>query len=102
EALCRDYGSKGRGLGNGLRDMLENGVIDQRLFDWGEELRHHRNIAAHSSDEEMSEKEAQDLFDFAVAMCQYVITLEQKYLEFMDRKKEKQRRREERDKEVPF
>jgi hypothetical protein len=52
--------------------------------------------------QEMSEEEAQDLFDFAVAMCQYVITLEQKYLEFMARKKEKQRRREERDKEVPF
>jgi hypothetical protein len=82
--------------------MLENGVIDQRLFDWGEELRRHRNIAAHPSDEEMSEEEAQNLFDFAVAMCQYVITLEQKYLEFMDRKKDKQRRSEERDKEVPF
>jgi|ERR1035437_2059725 predicted RNA-binding Zn-ribbon protein involved in translation (DUF1610 family) len=69
-----------------LVELKNKKVIDDRIFRWGDELRKHRNLAAHPSIEEISKEDAEDCFDFILAICEYVFVLEQKFKNFMDRK----------------
>jgi hypothetical protein len=75
EAMCRHFKTKGKTLAHGLRELLEKEVIDKRLFEWSEELRHHRNLAAHATDTRLTHADAEDLFNFATAICDYVFVL---------------------------
>lgn len=89
EAMCQHFKTKSKTLAHGLRELLDRDVIDKRLFQWGEELRIHRNLAAHASGEDLSHDEAEDLFDFATAICDYVFVLNEKFERFMERKQTK-------------
>lgn len=73
-------------LAKGLNELHENKVIDNRLFQWGKELHEHRNQAAHPSGAKFARRDAQDLLDFAYAICDYVFILQAKYDAFMTRK----------------
>ncbi len=86
EAMCRHFETKSGYLGLGLRELLDRQIIDQRLFEWSEELRKHRNIGAHASDESISDADAKDLFDFAQAICNYVFVLNKQFEDFIKRK----------------
>jgi hypothetical protein len=86
EGVCKHYSTRKENLSEGLKELKEKGFIDERLFKWGEELRKHRNIGAHVSDEKISKEDAKDLFDFANAICEYVFVLTEKYNKFMERK----------------
>ena len=90
EAVCKEHGSKKRTLAQGLKELKDNGIIDGRLFEWGEALRDRRNIGAHASDENISREDASDVLDFTIAICEYVYVLTQKYKEFKKREKKKQ------------
>lgn len=61
EGVCMHYKTPGNMLGKGLADLRERAIIDERLFSWGEELRKHRNMAAHASEEAISKADASDL-----------------------------------------
>ena len=89
EAVCKEHGTKGRQLDQGLKELKDNGIIDGRLFEWGEALRNRRNIGAHASDEDISREDASDVIDFTIAICEYVYVLTQKYEEFKKREKKK-------------
>ena len=89
EALCRHYQTKSQNLGQGLKELLDKEIIDKRLFEWGEALRVHRNLAAHATGEKFSHDEVRDLFQFAVAICDYVFVLTEKFQQFMKRKQQK-------------
>ena len=89
EALCRHYETKNQNLGYGLKELLEREIIDKRLFEWGEALRVHRNLAAHATGEKFSHDEARDLFQFGTAICDYVFVLTEKFQQFMKRKQQK-------------
>ncbi|MGA3028021.1 MAG: DUF4145 domain-containing protein [Bryobacteraceae bacterium] len=86
ESICHHFETKSMYLNGGLKELLQSGIIDTRLFEWSEELRKHRNIAAHASSEEISGDDASDLFDFVVAICEYVFVLATKFHKFMQRK----------------
>ena len=90
EALCKEHGSKKWQLAQGLKELKDKGIIDGRLFEWGEALRNRRNIGAHASDENISREDASDILDFTIAICEYVYVLTQKYEEFKKREKKKQ------------
>jgi hypothetical protein len=77
-------------LGKGLAELREKSVIDDRLFRWGKELHEHRNQAAHPSGASFARRDAQELLDFALAICDYVFVLQAKYEAFMKRKDAKQ------------
>src|ERR1035437_6306947 len=77
-------------LGPGLNELHERKVIDDRLLQWGKELHEHRNLAAHASDASFARRDAQDLLDFALAICDYAFILQAKYEAFMKRKNAKQ------------
>ena len=86
EGVCKHHSAKNKNLAVGLKELKEKGIIDERLFKWGEELRKHRNIGAHASDEKISKEDAKDLLDFVNAICEYVFVLTEKFNKFMERK----------------
>ena len=65
---------------------MEREIIDKRLFQWSEALRLNRNLAAHASGEQFAHDDAEDIFNFATAICDYVFVLNEKFAEFMKRR----------------
>ena len=72
-------------LFEGLKELHEKGVIDKRLYEWGDELRKHRNLAAHASGANFNLVDAKDLYEFSTAICEYVFVLTAKFQAFKKR-----------------
>lgn len=95
EGICRHFPAKGQKklfLAEGLKSLLDQGVIDQKLYEWGKALQQHRNAAAHAEDEDeetATKDEALDLQVFVYAICEYVFTLSEKFENFKKRKAQK-------------
>lgn len=73
-------------LGKGLDELRKSNKIDERLYLWGKEIHAHRNLAAHPSGKEFSREEAEDLYEFVNAICEYLFVLQDRYDRFMQRK----------------
>ncbi|MDD5529162.1 MAG: DUF4145 domain-containing protein [bacterium] len=86
ESICSVQGIKNKILAGGLKELLDKQVIDKRIYEWGQELRTHRNIGAHATDEHISKEDAKDLLDFVNAICDYIFVLTNKFKKFMERK----------------
>lgn len=86
ESICSEYNTKNKFLAGGLKQLLDNQVIDKRIYEWGETLRKHRNVGAHATREKISKEDAEYLLDFANAICDYVFVLTNKFENFMKRK----------------
>jgi len=89
EGVCRHYKTKGKSLNGALAELKDREIIDSRLHNWGKELHKHRNIAAHAGDEKVNPKDARDLLDFVLAICEYVFVLTEKFDNFMARTEKK-------------
>lgn len=88
EALCKEYVVKGS-LMSGLKELKQKGIIDGRLYEWGEALREARNIGAHATEFQTSRENARDVLDFTDAIGEYVYVLTYKYKQFIERKAKK-------------
>lgn len=86
EGVCVDHRTKSKTLANGLKELREKHVIDERLYTWGDELRKVRNLGAHASEERVSKQDASDVLDFLHAICEYVYVLNKKFDNFMARR----------------
>ena len=86
ECICFEYKTKEKLLHGGLKELLDNGIIDQKIFEWSEALRLHRNIGAHAGESKISKEDSKDLLDFTNAICEYVFVLQKKFDNFMKRK----------------
>ena len=86
EAICRSHKTKDGYLAGGLKELRDTGVIDARLYQWGEELRDQRNDAAHATDAEISGQDANDVMTFTYAIIDYVFLLARKFEQFQERK----------------
>lgn len=82
EGVCIHHSTKSKTLAGGLKELKTKGIIDTRIYDWGDELRRHRNIGAHATAEKISKEDAQDLLDFSSAICDYVFVLNEKFNRF--------------------
>jgi predicted alpha/beta superfamily hydrolase len=110
EALCRDVlekpekseatttGDKASAkptkrlmLWNGIQELRERKIIDDRLYDWSVSLHAMRNLAAHPEDITVSREDAEDLQVFVNAITEYVYDLTDRYDEFKEREAEKKR-----------
>jgi hypothetical protein len=87
EAVCKIFGSQ-KMLGEGLKELRNNQVIDGRLYQWASELQKSRNLSAHPSGQKVSKSDAQDLLDFTNAICEYVFVLSAKFEAFQRRRQE--------------
>jgi hypothetical protein len=100
EALCRDAlkvdeedtkngaapkGNKKVMLGEGIRRLREAKIIDDRLYDWSQQLQAFRNLAAHPEDITISRADAEDLQTFVNAIVEYVYDLADRYDDFKSR-----------------
>jgi Domain of unknown function (DUF4145) len=72
-------------LGEGIRRLREAKVIDDRLYDWSQQLHAFRNLAAHPEDISISRNDAEDLQTFVNAIVEYVYDLADRYAEFKGR-----------------
>ncbi len=89
ESVCKEHGIKNWQLQKGLKELKEKGIIDGRLYDWGEALRESRNIGAHATDTKITRDDAKDILDFTIAICDYVYVLADKYESFKKRQLKK-------------
>lgn len=107
EALCRDVlevdrarldekeekqGRRKIMLGEGIRQLREKRIIDDRLFEWSQQLQAFRNLAAHPEDIVIAWTDAEDLQTFVYAIVEYVYDLTDRYNEFKRRLGSRQRR----------
>ncbi|MCW8908107.1 MAG: DUF4145 domain-containing protein [Sedimenticola sp.] len=86
EGVCKHHHTKARSLAGGLKELKQQGIIDSRIYEWGEALRTARNLGAHASTEKVSMDDAKDLLDFCTAICEYVFVLNVKFERFKARK----------------
>lgn len=86
EGICRHFSTKGSYLRGGLKELKERGIIDSRLYEWGEALRGERNRASHAEDTTISTHDAEDILSFTYAIVDYVFLLTKKFEAFKKRK----------------
>jgi len=79
-------GKKYLTLNEGIDRLRAKKVIDDRLYDWSQQLRAFRNIAAHAQDVTISREDAEDLQTFVYAIIEYVYDLADRYEEFKARR----------------
>ena len=87
EAVCRHYSTKDTYIGAGIKELRDKGIIDARLFEWSEELRDQRNMAAHATEAAFNSQDADDILTFTYAIVDYVFLLTRKFERFQKRKK---------------
>lgn len=80
-------------LGEGIKKLRDKKVIDDRLYDWSQQLQAFRNLAAHPEDISISRHDAEDLQTFVNAMVEYVYDLADRYNEFKRRVDARARRK---------
>jgi Domain of unknown function (DUF4145) len=85
EGVCKHHDPKTKTLAGGLKKLLDDGVIDDRIYQWGETLREHRNLGAHATIKKVPKEDARDLLDFSIAICEYVFVLNEKFQRFQQR-----------------
>jgi hypothetical protein len=105
EALCRDIlleavpedsrpkAEKKIMLGAGINQLKDKKIIDDRLYDWSQQLAAFRNLAAHPEDISISRNDAEDLQTFVYAIVEYVYDLADRYEEFIQRAEKHARRK---------
>lgn len=86
EGICKHHAPEIRTLAGGLKKLREDGIIDERIYSWGEALRENRDLGAHATTERVSNDDARDLLDFSVAICEYVFVLNGKWERFKKRR----------------
>lgn len=85
EGVCKNHDAKIKTLALGLKRLRDDGMIDDRIFQWGEALRIHRNLGAHATTKKVLKEDARDLLDFSIAICEYVFVLNEKFQRFQQR-----------------
>jgi hypothetical protein len=100
EAVCRDIlvdkkvdKPKRMMLGEGIKQLKAQNIIDQRLFDWSQQLQAFRNIAAHPEGTPISREDAEDLQAFVYAIVEYIYDLTDRYEEFKERIARREKRK---------
>jgi hypothetical protein len=78
-------------LAEGIRQLKNKKFIDERLYDWSQQLRAFRNLAAHPEDVPISRDDAEDLQTFVYAIVEYIYDLTDRYNEFKARVEKRNR-----------
>ena len=87
------YSNKTNNAWSRYQSFEEKNIIDQRLYDWGQQVQAFRNLAAHGEDFSASREDAEDLQAFVHAITEYVYDLTDRYEEFKERTEERKKPR---------
>jgi hypothetical protein len=86
EGICEAHKITSRNLATSLKEMKDQGIIENRLFEWADALRISGNEAAHSVTVSISAQDARDILEFTNALLEYVFTFQDKFEEFKKRR----------------
>lgn len=86
ELLAAERGVSEDSLAKSLGKLKAKGDIDQRLYDWCDELRLAGNDAVHDVNSNVSQKDARDMSELAEAIIDYVYVFQARYEEFKNRR----------------
>lgn len=89
ESLCLEHGAEERTLEASLKKLKNDGVIEERLFEWAEALRTLGNEAAHGVGTTISRQDARDILEFTEALTEYVFTYRDSFDRFKKRRAKK-------------
>jgi hypothetical protein len=85
EAMCKDLEPNSGSIHQALLALRERGAVSEEMFQWASELRLLRNIAAHASDQLVSESEVEAALDFLEAILEIVYHIRPKFHAYMGR-----------------
>lgn len=88
EGFCFLNGIKERSLAKSIEKLKTDGVINDQLFEWANELRLIGNEAAHNIDIEFSAIDSRDILDFTIAIMDFTYSFKNKFDKFKERQKE--------------
>jgi hypothetical protein len=88
EAICAEQGKTSGTLAAKLKELQQDGVIDQRLFDWSSVVRNLGNSGAHDINSSLTREDADDAIYFFEALVNYLYAFQQRYKEHIERKKQ--------------
>jgi hypothetical protein len=72
-------------LAEGIRLLRDRKLIDERLYDWSQQLHAFRNLAAHPGEVSISRQDAEDLQFFVNALVEFIFDVPDRYEEFRTR-----------------
>ncbi|MDP3427290.1 MAG: DUF4145 domain-containing protein, partial [Humidesulfovibrio sp.] len=86
EGICSVHSVAERNLMSALRKMKEQGMIDERLYEWSDALRLAGNEAAHGVKSIISEADASDVLEFTNAILDYMFSYRDRFEKFKSRR----------------
>lgn len=86
EGVCAEHGVAERSLSLSLKKMKEDGLIDERLFEWSDALRVVGNEAAHGVDISIAQPDARDAIEFTNAILDYLFSYRDRFEQFKKRR----------------
>lgn len=98
EGVCVAHGVKKHNLIEGLRGLRDADLIDERLFEWSDALRHAGNEAAHDVNVTISQDDARDISEFTIAIVDYLFSYRDQFERFKQRRSKIERERKGRQK----
>lgn len=87
EGFCSIKGAKEKNLALSIKKLKDNGIINEQLFDWADELRLAGNKAAHNIDNNFDSLDAKDILDFTIAILDFTYSFKDKFDKFKNRGK---------------
>jgi hypothetical protein len=85
EGFCLLKGIREKSLDKSIQKLKENGVINDQLFEWANQLRLAGNEAAHNIKSEFTDIDAKDVLDFTIAILDFTYSFKDKFDKFKAR-----------------
>jgi len=80
-------------LAAGIKQLKEKNIIDERLYDWSQQLHAFRNLAAHPEEISISREDTEDLQAFVYAITEYIYDLTDRYEDCKERAEKRAKRK---------
>ena len=86
EGMCEDQAAGGGSLAARLKRLRDSGAIENRLYEWADQLRISGNEAAHDVGVRIERRDAADMLEFTRAVMEYVYTFSSRFEHFKKRR----------------
>lgn len=88
EGFCVLKGVKEKTLDASIKKLKNEGLINEQLYEWANELRSVGNDAAHDINKEFGPDDTKDILDFTIAIFDFTYSFKDKFDKFKQRRKD--------------
>jgi hypothetical protein len=85
EGFCSLKGVKEKNLEKSIKKLKDEGLINDQLYEWANQLRLAGNEAAHNIESNFSSIDAKDILDFTIAILDFTYSFKDKFDKFKAR-----------------